>query len=45
MRNTIDGYIIYVKSMYMTKHSDLEKETVGISVKIIYHININGIIN
>jgi hypothetical protein len=29
----------------MKKHSDLEKETVGISVKIIYHININGIIN
>ena len=40
MRNTIDGYIIYVKSMYMTKHSNLEKETVGISIKIICHINI-----
>jgi hypothetical protein len=37
MRNTIDGYIIYVKSMYMTKHSNLEKETVEISIKIIYH--------
>ena len=45
MRNSIDGYIIYVKSMYMTKHSNLEKETVGISIKIIYHININGITN
>jgi len=45
MRNTIDGYIIYVKSMYITKHSNLEKEKVGISIKIIYHINIKGIIN
>jgi hypothetical protein len=45
MRNTIDRYIIYVKSMYMIKHSNLEKEKVGISIKIIYHININGITN
>jgi len=26
--------------MHMTKHSNLEKETVGISIKIICHINI-----
>ena len=45
MRDTIDGYIIYVKTMYMIKHSNLEKEKVGISIKIIYHINIKGLLN
>ena len=45
MRTTVDGHIIYVKSMHMTKHSNLEKKKWEFSIKIIYHINVNGIIN
>jgi len=37
--------ILYMYIHVCIKHSNLEKEKVGISIKIMYHININGIIN